>query len=239
MGVTGPSQATGLVQAVFGRDPHRVDRARGEGRDEERSPADVEHRVVEGDLVGEQAPGAGGRGLALGDPRHDCELAGQRDAHDAPGRDRDDAAVERGRRVVGVTLELGRGAQGVDAGFACTVPELRVHREQSGDACRGREAETASAGEARSHAERALAARVAKHAHGRMCLRRRFVAVGCHLEMNAERDGHRVERGTDVRGRRRYPNEPTVVHARKPRTFADIPRPIATVRRNETGTFKR
>ena len=39
-------------------------------RDEQRGPADVEDRVVERNLFGQQAPGAGGRGLAFGNPQH-------------------------------------------------------------------------------------------------------------------------------------------------------------------------
>ena len=47
------------------------------------------------------------RGLAVRDPHHDLGHAAERDAHDVPGRDCDDATVQRRGRVVGVALERG------------------------------------------------------------------------------------------------------------------------------------
>ena len=60
-GVAGAGKPAVLVQAVFGRDPHGVDRARRERGDEQRGAADVEHGIVERHLFGEQPAGARGR----------------------------------------------------------------------------------------------------------------------------------------------------------------------------------
>jgi hypothetical protein len=45
-----------------------------------------------------------------------------------------------------------------------------------------------------------------------MVLRRRIVAFVGDLEMDAHRDRHRVERGSDIRGRRRHTNSPAGFH---------------------------
>ena len=95
------------MQPVLGRRPQRVDVAGGERGDEQRGAADVEHRVVERDLSGRSR-----RALTVGVSRSGIHTTtsgtcAERDAHDVPGRHRDDAAVQRRGRVVGVALELG------------------------------------------------------------------------------------------------------------------------------------
>ena len=224
------------MQAVLGRRrASRRPQPAAKRRDEQRGAADVEDRVVERDLFGEQAAGAGGRGLAFGDPHHDREIAGERDTHDLPAGDRDDAAVDRGGGVVGVALELGRDPQCLGAGFAGRVAVLRVDREQAGDARGGREAQTAPAGKAGADAQRTLTARVAKRADRRMRLRRGLVAVREHFEVRSERDP-RARRTRDQCS----PTKPGLEHANRfARASASHVRAcdvIAAVRRDETGT---
>ena len=80
---------------------------RGQRRDEQRGPAHVERGVGERDLLGKEAPRARRRRLLGRDPHHDREIAPERDAHHLSAGHRDDASVQRGRRVVGVAFELG------------------------------------------------------------------------------------------------------------------------------------
>ena len=79
---------------------------------------DVERRVLERHLVGEQAAGRGGRRLAVGGPDDDGEVAGKRDPHRPAARDGDDAAEQRRGHVVEVALELACGPEDRRAGRA-------------------------------------------------------------------------------------------------------------------------
>ena len=65
MGVAGAGEPAVLVEPVLGRGAERVDVAGGQRRDEQRGAADVEHGVLEGDLFGQHAPGAGRRAFLV------------------------------------------------------------------------------------------------------------------------------------------------------------------------------
>ena len=133
--------------------------------------------------------------------------------------DGDDPAVQRRRRVVGVALELGGVPERLGPCLAGGLTPLGVDREQPGDPGRRGVTHAATAGELGSHAQAALPARTAEGAHRRVILRRGFVADVGDLEVGAERDGHRVEQGTDVRRRGRHAHDPTFLHTCQPRAF--------------------
>ncbi len=154
-----------------------------------------------------------------------------------PPGDRDHAAVQRGRRVVGVPLELGGDAQCLGAGLPRAAPLLRVRSEHARNARRGRVAEAPPTGEPRAHAQWATASGTAERPHRGVGLVRRIVALGRHLEVDAERDRDRVERGAEVGRRSGDANAPTVSHAGQPRASARSSRPIATERAEPTGIF--
>src|SRR5207248_6560648 len=142
----------------------------------------------------------------------------------APARDA--PTGQRGGHVVGVSLEPCRRRKHLATSRAQRLVALHGRGEDAGDARRAGEAETSAARKAAPNGERACSARVPEGAHCRMRLGRGVGAAGFDLEVRVERDGHRVERGTEVRRRGRHPHTPTCTHESSPAPLTESNAPL-------------
>jgi len=188
-------------------------------------PSDVRARVGHRHLVGQGAPRERG---AHGRARHDddrLETVGRLEADDVAAGDDDEAAQQRGGRVVGMALELGRVREQVGIEL-----EHVGGRDEPGDVGRGAGPEPAGERHLRADAKREAVGRVQPRepADAEVApvardveLRLDGEAAGLgdlELDVQRERRGEDVEARPEVRRRGGHAHEPAAVHQEPPRT---------------------
>ena len=140
-----------LVEPIDGEDAEQVEPPDRHPRDADRQAGQVRDRVLARDLGRQHGPHLGGREAQVRDEQDRPKIARRIEAERldrAVDRGADDEpAVERGRRVVGMALDLVRQAQQV--GARQRLAEERVAGDEPGDRRRRRRSEPARERESR------------------------------------------------------------------------------------------